>query len=120
MTSAYGCHQAEKLRTEDKVDLVILDYLMPDGSGVDLLRSLGEEKTAQKPPIIMSSGILDADAPLWEELRKHLPVESQSLIQAYVSKPYTLDAMDVALHEFLAGITSRSSAGPAYSKNSIA
>jgi DNA-binding NtrC family response regulator len=104
VTAAYGCRQArEKLRTADKVDLVILDYLMPDGSAVDLLRSLGEEKTAQKPPVIMSSGVLDATAPLWEELKKHLPVESQSLIQAYVNKPYTLDAMDVALHEVLGG-----------------
>jgi len=104
VTPAYGCRQAiAQLQTTDKVDLVILDYLMPDGSGADLLRILGEDPGMQKPPVIMSSGILDAKAPVWDELRKHLPAVSQSLIQAYVSKPYTLDAMDVALHEILGG-----------------
>ena len=51
----------------------------------------------------MSSGILDPHAPVWEELKKHLPPVSQALIQAYVSKPYTFDAMDVAMKEVLGG-----------------
>jgi CheY-like chemotaxis protein len=104
VTPAFGYHQAvEKLRAKDKIDLMILDYLMPDGSGSDLLRFLGEDKSLQRPPVIMSSGILDPNAPIWEELRKRLPADSQALIQAYVSKPYTLDAMDIALHEVLGG-----------------
>src|SRR5438552_4928083 len=104
VSAAYGCKQArERLGNEQKIDLVILDYLMADGSGTDLLQSMGDDKDLQKPPVIMSSGVIDANAPIWEELRKRLPVESQSLIHAYVSKPYTLDAMDVALHEVLGG-----------------
>jgi CheY-like chemotaxis protein len=104
VTVAYGCRQAEaKLRAQDKVDLVILDYLMPDGSGTDLLQSVGDDKSMQRPPVIMSSGILDSKTPIWEKLRQRLPAEAQSLIQAYVNKPYTLDAMDVALHEVLGG-----------------
>jgi CheY-like chemotaxis protein len=104
VTPAYGCKQAkEKLRTEEKVDLMILDYLMPDGSGTDLLQSLGDDTTLQKPPVIMSSGVMDPRNPIWEKLKTRLPVESQSLIQAYITKPYTLDAMDVALQEVLGG-----------------
>jgi CheY-like chemotaxis protein len=104
VTPAYSFRQAvERLRLADRVDLMVLDYLMPDGSGTDLLRNVAEDQTMQRPPVIMSSGVIDPKAPLWEELRRKLPVESQSLIQAYVNKPYTLDAMDVALQEVLGG-----------------
>ncbi len=104
VTHAYGCQQGiEKLRAQDKVDLVILDYLMPDGSGIDLLQSLGDSKNLQRPPVIMSSGVVDHNSPIWDQLRLRLPPESQALIQAYVGKPYTLDAMDIALHEVLGG-----------------
>jgi len=104
VSAAYGFNTAlEKLRSDDKIDLVILDYMMPDGSGTEVLQFMGDEKTIQRPPVIMSSGVLDPDAPLWDELRRRLPETSQSLIQAYVSKPYTLDAMDIAMHEVLGG-----------------
>ena len=104
VTPAYSFKQATaSLETSDKVDLMILDYLMPDGSGTDLLRSLADNKCLQRPPVIMSSGIIDPKTPLWEKLRRQLPAESQTLIQAYVNKPYTIDAMDVALHEVLGG-----------------
>ncbi len=104
VSEAYGYHQAEaKLHTQEKFDLIILDYLMPDGSGTDLLQSLGNDLSAQRPPVIMSSGILDPKTPIWEELKNRLPPTAQGLIQAYVSKPYTLDGMDVALQEVLGG-----------------
>jgi len=104
VTHADSCQQArERLGTSEKVDLLILDYLMPDGSGIDLIQSLRDSKSFQKPPIIISSGNLDPKAPIWEELMKRLPADFQALIRAYVSKPYTLDAMDAALHEVLGG-----------------
>ena len=104
VTSAYGYRQAlNRLEAKEKVDLMSLDYLMPDGSGTDLLHFLGEDASLQRPPVIMSSGVLDPGAPICDELRGRLPVAAQSLIQAYVSKPYTLDAIDVALHEVLGG-----------------
>jgi CheY-like chemotaxis protein len=104
VTAAYGLKSAiEKLRAKDKIDLVILDYMMPDGSGTEVLQFMGDESTMQRPPVIMSSGVLDTNAPIWDELRRRLPATAQSLIQAYVSKPYTLDAMDIAIHEVLGG-----------------
>src|ERR1700739_2921337 len=101
---AHGYQQAvEILQRDEKVDLIILDYLMPDGSGTDLLQFVGDNKNMQRPPVIMSSGVLDPKAPIWEELRSRLPAESQSLIQAYVSKPYTRDPIEVAVKEVLGG-----------------
>ncbi len=104
VSEAYNFRGAlEKLHASDKIDLVILDYLLPDGSGAEVLQFMGDDKTMQRPPVILSSGVIDAGAPIWEELRSRLPPESQALIQAYVSKPYTLDAMDIALYEVLGG-----------------
>ena len=104
VTSANGSPAAmDELRKNDKVDLVILDYLMMDGPGTDLLRLVGEDPYAQKPPVIMASTILDPCAPRWESLLKTLPQDSQSLIKAYVTKPYADDAMDIAMHEVLGG-----------------
>ena len=104
VTHACGYEQGLKvLKAPDKVDLVILDYLMPGGSGIDLLQTVGEDKSLQRPPVIMSSGVIDHNTPIWDQLRLQLPAESQALIQAYVGKPYTLDAMDVALNEVLGG-----------------
>jgi CheY-like chemotaxis protein len=101
---AHGYRQALGiLQGNDRIDLMILDYLMPDGSGTELLQFVGDHPDIQRPPVIMSSGVLDPKAPIWEELRSRLPAESQSLIQAYVSKPYTLDALDVAVKEVLGG-----------------
>ena len=104
VSAAYGFKSAiDKLKSDDKIDLVILDYMMPDGSGTGVLKIMGDEQSIQRPPVIMSSGVIDPSAPIWDELRRRLPVKSQSLIQAYVSKPFTLDAMDVAIHEVLGG-----------------
>ena len=104
VSTAYSFREAlVKLRATDKIDLVILDYLLPDGSGTEVLQFMGDDKSMQRPPVILSSGVIDPDTPIWEELQSQLPTQSQSLIQAYVSKPYTFDAMDVALNEVLGG-----------------
>lgn len=98
VTMADGCREAlEVLRGSAKVDLMILDYLMPDGRGTDLLHSMAEEKTLQRPPVVISSSFIDAGSPSWEAVRKRLPAVSQSLIQAYVNKPYPFENMDTVV-----------------------
>ena len=42
---------------QERPDLVILDVLMPRGSGVRLYRQLKTDKALQKTPVIMQSGI---------------------------------------------------------------
>lgn len=42
---------------QEKPDLVILDVLMPRGSGVRLYRQLKTDKALQNIPVIMQSGI---------------------------------------------------------------
>jgi DNA-binding response OmpR family regulator len=102
VTTAENClHAKEVLRNPKKIDLIILDYLMPDGNGTDLLRSIAAEKDLQRPPVIMFSSILDSQNANWEALRKRLPPISQSIVQGYVTKPYTFENMDAAVRHVL-------------------
>ena len=81
-----------------KIDLIILDQLMPDGRGTDLLGAMANEDDLQKPRVIMSSCVADPSNAAWEELRKRLPTISQLLIHAYVQKPYSLSMMDAMIN----------------------
>jgi len=99
---ADDCLQAEEtLRRVDKVDLVILDYYLGDGTGSDLLRVMGESDCVQRPRVILSSFVFDGTHRSWDDIRKRLPEISQSLIQAYVNKPYSFEKMDGALQDVL-------------------
>jgi DNA-binding response OmpR family regulator len=99
---AEGCQEARQvLRSPLKVDLLILDYLFPNEHGTDLLCSMANESDLQKPQVIMSSAIIDPAHPSWGELLKRLPVVAQTLIKAYVNKPYTFDSMDAMVNLIL-------------------
>jgi DNA-binding response OmpR family regulator len=111
VTLAEGCQQArEILRGSTKVDLMVLDYMMPDGLGTDLLQSMAGEQSLQRPQVIMSSSWIDSNNPAWDALRKRLPAVSQSLIQAYMSKPFTFENMDTVV-----GLIVDASANPPHS-----
>ncbi len=48
------CHSAAAFHTAPKADLYLLDVRLPDGNGIDLLRSLRQEGSSA--PVIMISG----------------------------------------------------------------
>jgi CheY-like chemotaxis protein len=99
---ADNCREAmEKLRLIEPVDLVVLDYLMPEGLGTDLLESIAEDRSLQRPRVIVSSSLLQSAETAWETRLKRLPAISQSLIRGYVHKPYTLERMDNTIEEIL-------------------
>ena len=102
VTVAQICQEAKDiLASPVKVDLVILDYLLPDGRGTDLLASMGLESSLQKPRGIMSSCVIEPESASWEAVRLRLPDVSRSLIKAYVNKPYTFDSMDAVVNLIL-------------------
>ena len=84
-----------------KVDVMVLDYLMPDGHGVDLLQTMARESALQKPRIIMCSSLIDPANPAWKALCSRLPFGLQELIQGYVGKPYTFEEIDPVMHAIL-------------------
>ena len=111
VTTAEDCRQAtEALRKPEKIDLMILDYLMPDGNGTDVLQSIALQKDLQRPPVIISSNIVESRNPYWEDLLKRLPHLSQSLIYAFVNKPYVFDQIEVILRETLKEFAKKSEA----------
>ena len=102
VTVANSCAQAEELLGSTiHVDLVILDYLLPDGHGTDLLQTMATDHTLQKPFVVMSSAFIEPGSRSWEELRLRLPESVRSLIRAYVCKPYTFDSMDAMVNLIL-------------------
>lgn len=48
-----GAQLLEKLKGGAKVDLILLDVVMPDIDGMDLLRAIRQEKLADNIPIVM-------------------------------------------------------------------
>lgn len=53
--------EARRLLRENTFDLVILDVQLPDGSGLDLLKSLKDEKGQPTPVIVFSGEEVDED-----------------------------------------------------------
>lgn len=60
--AAYGVREGlEFLISNSHVDLILLDYQLSDGTGLDLLRQLDDCPDINKPPVIMISANEDPD-----------------------------------------------------------
>jgi CheY-like chemotaxis protein len=102
VTLAEDCrHASEALHGKQKIDLMILDYLMPDGNGTELLQTIVNQKSCQRPPVIMASSIIDSRNPGWQALFHRLSPTAQSLIRAFVSKPYPFKRLQMTLRKTL-------------------
>lgn len=75
---AYSLSQARKLWKQERIDLVILDVNLPDGSGYDLLREIRRE--AETPVLMLTANDLETDQ-----------VTGFSLgADDYITKPFSL------------------------------
>ena len=50
---AADIHEAYRLITDDAPDIILLDWMLPGGSGIELLRRLKKEEATQTLPVIM-------------------------------------------------------------------
>ena len=50
---AADIHEAYRRVTDDQPDIVLLDWMLPSGSGIDLLRRLKKEEVTKALPVIM-------------------------------------------------------------------
>ena len=57
--SASGGHAALEIVKKQKIDLVISDVRMPEGSGGELLLAMKEQNLLKKTPIILMTGFSD-------------------------------------------------------------
>ena len=82
---------ALRLAHEDRFDLYMLDARLPDGSGVDLCRSIREFDTAT-PILFYSANAMDSE--------KRLALESGA--QRYLTKPATPGELSGAISQLVA------------------
>ena len=50
---AADIHEAYRLITDDAPDIILLDWMLPGGSGIELLRRLKKDEATQTLPVIM-------------------------------------------------------------------
>lgn len=56
---AWDCASARDIFSREKFDVITLDYILPDGDGLELLKEFTSEKSC--PPVIMITGEGDED-----------------------------------------------------------
>ncbi|MCH9753414.1 MAG: response regulator [Alphaproteobacteria bacterium] len=78
--------------TKNKTDLILLDMIMPDIEGIELVRQLREEDKHKDIPIIMQTGV-KYDSELIE-LEKYKPI-------GYISKPYNKEELQKEVEKYL-------------------
>lgn len=52
-SEAADIHEAYRLITDEIPDIILLDWMLPGGSGIELLRRLKQEEATQTVPVIM-------------------------------------------------------------------
>lgn len=75
---AYDIKQAKQILSEKKIDLIILDINLPDGSGLDLCREI--RQTSSIPIIFLTANDLEVDVVTGFELGG----------DDYITKPFSL------------------------------
>jgi DNA-binding response OmpR family regulator len=93
MTLADGGEEALKLAAERSYDLILLDLLMPEVGGIEVLTRLRGGSTNKKTPVIIVSVLADA----------HTKITCQSLgVSAYLVKPIDREAVIAAVNGVIA------------------
>jgi two-component system chemotaxis response regulator CheY len=76
--------QAVQIITNQPIDLVICDWNMPEGTGLEVLRTLRADDRFKKLPFIMLTA---------EAYRENVLTAAQSGSHDYVVKPFTADVL---------------------------
>src|ERR1035441_1279024 len=86
------------LRGTKVVDLVILDYMLPDQNGVEILSHISQDPKLHHTKVILSSAAMPEERLWWKQLGgDHL----RALVKECVGKPYGMDDMLSAIRRVL-------------------
>jgi len=80
--TATNGYDALALAEDEQPDLIILDIMMPEMSGFEVLQALRQNEATERIPVIMLTGLSDR-----EKIRDAL----SSGIDYYIVKPFQLD-----------------------------
>ena len=84
-----GSSALEKI-IKSRYDVIILDWNIPQMSGIELLRSIKNEANAEKTPIIAVTS---------EAMKETLSIAMDEGISAYLVKPFTAELLEEKLKE---------------------
>lgn len=90
---AYNAEMAANtLKAKPRPDLVVLDLMLPDVSGIDLLKQIRSKEYFDDLPVVILSALADA-----EKIREGLEVGADR----YVTKPYLANNLLPAVQDLL-------------------
>lgn len=75
---------ALELLQEKRIDLVICDWNMPNGSGIELLRLIRQDSKLKDIPFLMLTA---------EAYRESVVAAAKAGVTDYIAKPFTADAL---------------------------
>jgi len=91
LTASDGDEGLTKIRNE-KPDLVSLDLLMPNKTGIKMFRELRRDPEISATPVVMVTGFATDDAPNMD-FKKWIHQRSIRPPEAYIEKPVDKDAL---------------------------
>lgn len=83
---------AEKYLQLKTVDLILLDYQMPQESGAEVLKNIREDSRLKDIPVIFLTGVSDSDRV--QEVISMSP-------QGYLLKPVNMERLFIMLHNLI-------------------
>ena len=95
MTATDG-RKALSLAREYQPDLILLDMVLPEVSGIELISRFKQDKLTSRIPIIAVTGLVLA--------REREQIESAGC-DDYISKPYLLNDLEAVIRRYLARLT---------------
>ena len=103
-TARNGVEALERIRS-DPPDLILLDLMMPQKSGISLLADLGQDRSLSRIPIIMVTGVAgETGIDLDSFLQRSQSTENGSRparINGYIEKPVDPDRLLTCVRETL-------------------
>ncbi len=91
LTASDGDEGLTKIKNE-KPDLVSLDLLMPNKTGIKMFRELRRDPELSATPVVMVTGFATDDAPNMD-FKKWIHERSIRPPEAYIEKPVDKDAL---------------------------
>ncbi|OGR73168.1 MAG: hypothetical protein A2089_12560 [Elusimicrobia bacterium GWD2_63_28] len=91
-TAEDGADALRKARAKAP-DLILLDLMLPNGSGMEVVRELQEEETGAIPVVIMTGRFMDRST---SEL-----IRRETNVREYLEKPVKTAVLSALLHKLL-------------------
>jgi DNA-binding response OmpR family regulator len=80
----------KKMADEPLYDLLILDVMMPDFSGIDVCRAMSQDEKLKKIPVLLASALPITSRELSELLSEF---KASNVVKGAIEKPYVIEDM---------------------------